>query len=118
MIIGKSYTSKAEEELFKTKAQIYKLIPRKVFAWIPHRLENDGRKVWLQYVWKVTDSKFSYYYLDEYEAHKESYYRHCHYSGFNHNLRTFYKEINNIIGKRKDEIIEERVAELRKETNK
>ena len=47
MIIGKSYTTKAEKELFKTKAQIYKLIPRKVFAWIPYRLENDGRKVWL-----------------------------------------------------------------------
>lgn len=100
MILGNSYEAKAQKKALKTKEQIYKIIPRKIFAWVPHRLENDGRKVWLQLVWKSTDINFnSYYYLDEFEAYKDCSGR-CGYYGYDNNLRQFYSEVFNIIVQR------------------
>jgi hypothetical protein len=111
-MIGEDYVTKAQKQLERQKNRIYKLIPQRVFAWFPCKIENDGRKAWLQFVWKYTqhlnnsDWHNTYFYLDEYEAYKSSYYSKnkkmtmYSYSLHEPEIWESFTDVNNILSKK------------------
>ena len=72
MIFGKDYRVKAKEENLK-RANIYKkMLPHKVFCFLPKQLEN-GQYVWLQSVYRFAGGfnesfmTYSYFYSLKWE---------------------------------------------------